>query len=129
MSLVIAHFSIWRWIPDHMVSYDGLIALIFCFWLIFSLLLRIDTIDRCFSHDTVEEIIEALVSIVFVHGLMKNFKAWPMKCNYETINLLDSYCLPDLSFAIFIFQFFLKNINFLKASILCEELHSKLFAS
>jgi hypothetical protein len=58
-----------------MVSYDGLIALIFCFWLIFSFLLRIDTIDRCFSHDTVEEIIEALVSIAYVHDLMKNFKA------------------------------------------------------
>ena len=33
------------------------LPVLFWFWL------RIDTVDRCFCHDTVEEIIDALVSI------------------------------------------------------------------
>jgi len=109
-----------------------LIAIIFCFWLLLSFLPRFDVIDRCFSHDTVEEIVEALVSIVFVHDLMKNFIAWPvMKCNYETIfNLLDSYCWPGLSFChLHLLIFFLKNTVFLKVGILREELYSKLFVN
>lgn len=39
--------------------------------------LRIDTIDRCFSHDTVEEIIDALVSIKLI-SLPGTWQSWIM---------------------------------------------------